>query len=189
VPYFDVPQTVRRTWAERVRAAGDGVHVGLDWRPVDELTHRDNPYRRRTIPLRQLERLITMPGTTWHSLSAGEAASRESAEISTALPLSDVSARATDCLHTGAITCALDIVVTIDTAVAHLAGALAKPTFLLLPYAPDWRWGQHETILGYPTIRPFRQPAPGEWAPVIADVQDALRAFVREHPQRGLAYA
>jgi tetratricopeptide (TPR) repeat protein len=180
VPYFDVPRAVRHTWADRVHAASGGVHVGLDWRPGDELTYRDDPYRRRTISLRQLEPLITMPGTTWHTLSAGEAASRELAGIEAAVPLRDVSPPPADFLETAAVISALDIIVTVDTAVAHLAGALAKPTFLMLPYFADWRWGRHETILGYPTVRPFRQPVPGDSAPVIADVRDALRAFVRE---------
>jgi tetratricopeptide (TPR) repeat protein len=188
VPYFDLPQAVRRTWAERVHAAGGGVHIGLAWRAGHELNYRDNPYCRRTIPLRQLEPILSMPGTTCHTLSIGEAAARDVAEIEATVPVRGISTQGTDFLQTAAVMCALDVVVTVDTAFAHLAGALGKPTFVMLPYFPDWRWGRHETILGYPTVRPFRQPVPGDWASVVADVQDALRAFVREQPQRGLAY-
>jgi ADP-heptose:LPS heptosyltransferase len=71
----------------------------------------------------------------------------------------------------------MDVVITVDTSLAHLAGSLGKPVWILLPYAPDWRW-----LLGradspwYPTARLFRQPAIGDWASVIADVQTALRS-------------
>lgn len=176
VPYFEVSQAVRQPWAERVRAVGDGLHVGLAWRVSNELPNRDDPFRRRCIPLRQLAPLITLAGTTWHSLTVGEPASREIVEMRTTLPFNDLSTQLTDFLQTAAVVCALDVVVTVDTAVAHLAGALAKPTFLMLPYFADWRWGHDETILGYPTVRPFRQTSPGDWAPVIADVREALRA-------------
>jgi tetratricopeptide (TPR) repeat protein len=188
VPYFDLPRPLLRTWAERVHAGGGGVRVGLAWRSGDELTLRDNPYRRRTIPLSQLESLITLPGTTCHALNYGESVSREVAGF-TAAPLSDLATRQADFIDTAAIVCALDIVVTVDAAVAHLAGALAKPTLLMLPYHADGRWGQRGTVLGYPTIQTFRQPAPGDWAPVIASARDALNTFVREQPQQGLVHA
>ena len=185
VPYFDVPHGLRQTWAERVHGAGEGVHVGLAWRPGDELTLRDNPYRRRTIPLRELAPVISTPGTTCHALHFGDAAAREIAGLDGAAPLNLASTRLPDFLETAAIVCALDIVVTVDTAVAHLAGALAKPTLLLLPYVADARWGRRGTVLGYPTVRPFRQQVPGDWTPVIAGVRDALRGFVRDRAPQG----
>jgi ADP-heptose:LPS heptosyltransferase len=66
----------------------------------------------------------------------------------------------------------LDVVVTVDTAVAHLAGALGRPAFVLIPFTPDWRWmAKREDTPWYPTLRLIRQPAPREWKSVIASVR------------------
>jgi len=70
----------------------------------------------------------------------------------------------------------MDLVITVDTSVAHLSGALAKPTSLLLPHLPDWRWLTNRTDSPwYPTMRLFRQRAPGDWSAVIQEVREALR--------------
>jgi ADP-heptose:LPS heptosyltransferase len=69
----------------------------------------------------------------------------------------------------------LDVVITVDTSVAHLAGALGRPVFVLLPFAPDWRWmGAREDSPWYPTMRLFRQSSSRDWAGVVERVQDSL---------------
>jgi ADP-heptose:LPS heptosyltransferase len=74
----------------------------------------------------------------------------------------------------------LDLVITVDTAVAHLAGALGKPVWTLIPYAPDWRWLLYrDDSPWYPTMRLFRQPIAGDWDSVILAVRRALGEFTR----------
>jgi ADP-heptose:LPS heptosyltransferase len=68
-----------------------------------------------------------------------------------------------------------DLVISVDTSVAHLAAALGRPTWILIPFCPDWRWMlEREDSPWYPTARLFRQPAPGDWASVIRRVRDEL---------------
>ena len=80
-----------------------------------------------------------------------------------------------DFAETAALVEHMDVVVTVDTSVAHLAGAMGKPTWILLPFNPDWRWMlDREDSPWYPTARLFRQPAIGDWASVIIRVRDEL---------------
>ncbi len=72
---------------------------------------------------------------------------------------------------------AVDLVVTCDTVVAHVAGALGRPAWVALRQVPDWRWGEGDTTPWYPTLRLFRQPARGDWQGVFAAMQAALRSF------------
>src|SRR5262249_39246971 len=78
----------------------------------------------------------------------------------------------------------VDLVITVDTSVVHLAGALGRPTFVLVPFCPDWRWMlARADSPWYPTVRLFRQPAVGDWESVIARIADAVRALYRGFPQ------
>lgn len=157
--------------AWRARLGGPRRHVGLVWSGNPDFPAA----RRKACPPALLSRLAAAPGCRFASLQLG-AARAGVAELG-----ADVLDAADD-LHdfsdTAALTEALDLVVTIDTAVAHLAGALGKPVWILLPHAADWRWlvGREDSPW-YPSARLYRQAAPGDWAGVIERVAHDLRQW------------
>jgi tetratricopeptide (TPR) repeat protein len=121
--------------------------------------------RRRTPPPRVFSPLLTLPDCHFISLVPYRALP---GVASPARPLIDYA-------ETAALIAALDLVITVDTSVAHVAGAIGQPAWVLLPYAPDWRWmlGRNDTPW-YDSLRLFRQPSPGDWQSVIASVSAAL---------------
>jgi ADP-heptose:LPS heptosyltransferase len=123
--------------------------------------------------LLELAPLLTVSAITWFSLQAGRP-QKQLATVSGAdrvVPL----ARGSTLVDTAALIAELDLVITVDTGIAHLAGALARPTWLLLPFAPDWRWQlDREDSPWYPTLRLFRQEQPRDWSTVVARVRAEL---------------
>lgn len=123
--------------------------------------------RRRSIPSDQIRELPNIPDTTFINLHHGDPARR--------FGLPDLTPWLTDYAETAALLETLDLVISVDTSIAHLAGALGKPVWILLPHAPDWRW-----LLGrtdspwYRSACLFRQPQPGDWASVLAQIFQAL---------------
>jgi hypothetical protein len=154
-----------------------GLKVGLVWagksrteQPVAAATDR-----RRSMRLADLARLFQVPGCTFVSLQLGPpAAQMRSPPFGAALL--DVSARISDWADTAGLIMGLDLVIAVDTAVAHLAGALGRPVWLLNRFDSCWRWLLHrDDSPWYPTMRLFRQTSPGDWADVVARVEQALR--------------
>jgi hypothetical protein len=169
----DVPYLFPR--AERIRAMEEhtvtrgGFRAGLVW------AGRRQPDPRRSIPLQALAPLAALDGIAWYSLQCDE----HRGEIGESpLPLLDLIDSIANFEDTAALICNLDLVVTIDTAVAHLAGALGKPTFLLLPFMPDWRWMMNrDDSPWYPTMRIFRQKEPGRWDGAVRELFAALEVL------------
>lgn len=158
--YLTADPVRARAWRTRL-PAGRKVGIAFAGNPK----HRGD--RRRSIPSEVMIKLPDIPGQTFVNLQAGGLAGN--------LALPDLSAWMTDYAETAALIANLDLVVTVDTSVAHLAGALGKPVWILLPHAPDWRWllGRSDSPW-YPTARLFRQSAPGDWTSVLADVMRDL---------------
>jgi hypothetical protein len=175
IPYIRPDETRARAWRERLAGAiPAGLRrVGLVW--AGRPTHPND--RRRSMDFGQLLPLTGVPGVALISLQKGAPAAPAPA-IAGPAPLFDFTADIADFANTAALIDNLDLVVSVDTAVAHLAGAMGKPVWTLLPYAADWRWltGRDDTPW-YPTMRLFRQKAPGQWRDVITAVVAELRAL------------
>lgn len=132
--------------------------------------------RQRSIPQEQLLSLAATPGVSFYSLQVG-AADKAQRELARA-EITDLAPRFTDFADSAAAIQALDLVITVDTSVAHLAGALGKPVWILLPFVPDWRWMLNRSDSPwYPSARLFRQPKRGDWASVLKEVKQALIEF------------
>lgn len=182
IPYLTVPPGHLAAWRRRL-APGRGPNIGIAW--SGNRAHLAD--HLRSLPLEALGPVLSL-GHPLHCLQKDLRA-----EDVTAFALAGTIRFLGDALldfsDTAALVARMDLVITVDTAVAHLAGALGRPVWLLLPFAPDWRWGLHaETTPWYPTMRLFRQPAPGDWGPVVLRVRDALAGFLRtggESPASG----
>ena len=144
--------------------------VGLVWAGNGQ--HKGDA--RRSVALKELRTLFDVPGIDWFGLQFGEAAAQIAAE-GLGEKIFDLSPRLKDFGDTAAAIASLDLVVTIDTSVAHLAGAMGVACWLMLPVLPEWRWaGTEATSVWYPSMRIFRQKKTGDWRGVAASVAGAL---------------
>jgi hypothetical protein len=144
--------------------------VGLVW--AGSPTYKND--RHRSCPLHEWTPVLRVPVREFYSLQKGPQR-EELAQLPAELRVQDLDPHLQDYGDTAVIVDALDLVITVDTSVAHLAGALGKTVWTLLPYVPDWRWGlEGETTPWYPTMRLFRQTRAGDWAEVLNRVALAL---------------
>ena len=156
-------------WAERL-ASDRRPRVGVVW--AGSPTHGDDHYR--SIPLETLRPVFDVPGPVFYSLQVGARAG-DPARLGLGGRLRDLSHLLTDYNETAAAIAQLDLVIAVDTSVAHLAGAMGKPTWMLLARVPDWRWlADGETTRWYPSMRLFRQQRMGVWQPIVDRLAAAL---------------
>jgi tetratricopeptide (TPR) repeat protein len=175
MPYVPIPAESRRQTWERRLGPHDRLRVGLVW--SGNPTHGDD--RNRSIPLRALLPLFGLDATFVSLQKDPRPADR--ATLSEQTGIVDVTVHLTDFVETAALVSCLDLVITVDTSTAHLAGALACPTWILLPYTPDWRWLlDRDDSPWYPTARLFRQDEGRDYAPVIERVCRELSARIAE---------
>jgi len=176
VPYVRVPENLSAYWRNQLNRSlpPSRFRVGLAWQGNPD--HQADVFR--SIPLHELEPLAEERDVQWISVQIGKG----SEQIRTwqgkspihALP-SDLDQSSGAFMDTAAVLQHVDCVVTSDTAIAHLAGALARPTLLMLGYTPDWRWMLHrDDSPWYPTMRLFRQETIGDWKPVVQRVRQAI---------------
>jgi Flp pilus assembly protein TadD len=176
VPYLTAVPELKAAWQERLaplRASGRKL-VGIVW--AGRPTHPNDG--RRSLPLDALAPLAEVEGVQLVSLQKPVLA--RDAERFAALGLTDWSAELTDFNQTLAMLTQIDLVVTIDSAVAHLAGASGRPVWVMMPSPADWRWMHGRTDSPwYPTMRLFRQDRPGNWGHVLGEIIGGLAQFVR----------
>jgi hypothetical protein len=147
-----------------------GRKIGLAW--AGNSLHSND--RRRSIPTEALLPLLQQDDAAFVSLQPDR----------TMPHVLDVSGSLTHYADTAALIANLDLVVTVDTSVAHLAGALGVPVWIMLPFAPDWRWllGREDSPW-YNSVRLFRQTAPNDWAGVVERIKTALRLEFGTDPE------
>jgi len=169
IPYLTVNPERFADWGSRLSGI-DAPHVGVVW--SGNPAHRND--RHRSIPLEVLSTLFEVEDVDFISLQR-DVRETDQKILSGLHNVTAWSGELRDFVDTAALVAALDLVITVDTAVAHLAGALGKPVWLLLPYVPDWRWLLERTDSPwYPSMRLFRQPRRGDWPAVIAEVAAAV---------------
>jgi Flp pilus assembly protein TadD len=168
VPYIKPPAKLVAKWQRKLAALKhQGLSIGILW-AGNPLHHND---RNRSIPFITFSRLLSAGEVRWISLQVG-ARAQETANHSL---VADFSPELVDFAETAALIANLDLIITVDSAVAHLAGAMGKATWLLLPFAPDWRWQlAREDSSWYPTMRLFRQEQAGDWDGVLERVKKTL---------------
>jgi ADP-heptose:LPS heptosyltransferase len=169
-------------WRKKVdAAAGDAaIKIGLAW--AGRPTHKQD--KERSVKLARFANVSKIEGVKLFSLQKGPAAA-EANPAPAGMSIANLTGGLADFSDTAAFVANLDLVIAVDTAVVHLAGALGKPVWTLLAFAPDWRWLlARDDSPWYPSMRLFRQPAIGDWNAVFAQVEEELRKRVatRSHP-------
>ena len=171
VPYIRPDPQKETAWKDRLSLPG--TNVGIVWAGRPE--HQND--RNRSCRLEHFAGLARIPGVRLIGLQKGPAASQADAASCRPWVLS-LGGELNDFADTAAVISHLDLVISVDTAVVHLAGAMAKPVWVLLPFVPDWRWMlNREDSPWYPTMRLFRQHCPGDWPDVFNRLEAALHSM------------
>jgi ADP-heptose:LPS heptosyltransferase len=173
-----IPATIPYLWAEprrvknwAARIGGCGFKIGICWQGAASIAGR-------SFPLAALAPISQIGNVRLISLQKDGAAEIAATGLRMEDLGDDFDTGRDGFLDSAAVMESLDLVITADTALAHLAGALGRPTWVALRYVPDWRWflGRSDSPW-YPQLRLFRQPAPGDWAAVMAEMETQLRAM------------
>jgi ADP-heptose:LPS heptosyltransferase len=174
VPYIYADPCPAEAW--RRRLPGNSLRIGLAWGGSQLHPHDD----LRSVPLELLAPLTRIEGTTFYSLQMG-APAEQIKQLRDRVRLVDLQNEQKDFADTAAIVASLDLVISIDTSVAHLAGAMGKPVWVILSKSADWRWLlDRKDSPWYPTARLFRQSTPGNWQEVVTRVERELRERLQQ---------
>lgn len=163
-------------WRARLAELGPGLKIGLSWRGGAPRTRS----HLRSIELPRLLPLLRIPGAHFVSVQYGDTQdARAALQATSNIQVHEFADALADYDQTAAICGALDLVISVQTAIVHLCGALGKPVWAMLPFAPEWRYMRDtDTLPWYSTVRLFRQSAPGDWDSVISQVSGNLSRLV-----------
>jgi tetratricopeptide (TPR) repeat protein len=172
IPYL-IPSTERiAKWRERIESL-PSPRIALAW--AGSAMHAND--RKRSIQLSRLLPLLDVEHANFVSIQR-ELRRQDAELLARSQKVTHIGDALDDFEDTAAVAALVDVVISVDTSVVHLAGAMGRPTWILLPFCPDWRWLlDRDDSPWYPTARLFRQPTPGDWDSVIARVKDALSEF------------
>ena len=167
VPYIHADRASCELWQSRINCQDAGLNIGLVWAAKPTYKHL------KSCPLEVLRPLFNIKNFKIHGLQKGDALRQADNQ---ALEMNNIGPELESFADTAAVIDGMDLVISVDTAVAHLAGAMGKPVWVLVPYAPDWRWLlDREDSPWYPSMRLFRQPRPGDWQSVVDRIGRHLR--------------
>jgi tetratricopeptide (TPR) repeat protein len=163
-------------WRRRLAALGPGLKAGISWSGGVRKTRQP----LRSVPLERLAPILRVPGIRPVSLQYTAGAAEEAAAFggngNQGVKIEHWQEAIDDYDETAALVCALDLVISVCTSVIHLTGALGRPAWVMAPYSPEWRYGfSGSTMPWYPSVKIVRQPAFGEWDPVISTVASDLQ--------------
>lgn len=183
IPYLYADQTLVTQWKQKL-ATDHNIKVGLCWHVLPEHEVSKSPLSRRSIDLNALAPLAEIPGVSFYSLQKMDGVEQilytpEHFNVKTFG--NDFDESHGRFMDTAALIENLDLVISVDTSIIHLAGGLGKAVWTLLPYSPDCRWDHDDHVTPwYSSMRLFRQPAWNEWHTVVMRVKEALEQFVAQ---------
>jgi ADP-heptose:LPS heptosyltransferase len=182
IPYLWPLQERRAQWRDRMPANGR-LRIGVCW--AGSTLHAND--RNRSIPLARFAKLLSVPNLDF--ISVQKEVNKADAAILREHGVLQLGSDFTDFADTAAVVAMLDLVVSVDTSVVHLAGAMGKAVALLVPFSPDWRWLLDRTDSPwYPSMRIFRQATIGDWGVPLQRVQQELADVARRPlPQQAKA--
>ncbi|HET9404685.1 MAG TPA: tetratricopeptide repeat-containing glycosyltransferase family protein [Burkholderiales bacterium] len=171
VPYLRAEPEKKDEWRKLLDDGASGIKIGLVWASQSQFPGAE----LKSMALESLGPLRRLAGATFYSIQMG-AAGRQAATPGAPIAVHDLTGRIRDFTDTAALIDNLDLTLSVDTAVAHLAGAMGKPVWTILPYAADWRW-EPRAAPGkwYPTMRLYRQTNRGDWVSVLSQVANDLQ--------------
>jgi tetratricopeptide (TPR) repeat protein len=172
VPYLKASGEAVGKWRERVDRSSGELRVGLAWagNPIHEAD------RARSISLAAIAPLAAVANVRWFGLQVGEARKQITEAAALGMGVTDLGEELNDFADTAAAMMNLDLVISVDTAVAHLAGALGRPVWVMLRHGAEWRWMEgRKNSPWYPTMRVFMQERAGEWGGVVEEVGRELK--------------